>query len=45
MSFSLVKECIAETQDWRKCRDVVTEFRQCMSGYMAEQQKKYTNSK
>lgn len=43
--FFSFKECIAETQDWRKCRDVVTEFRQCMSSYMAEQQKKYSNSK
>jgi len=25
-----VQECIAETRDWRKCQEVVTEFRRCM---------------
>ncbi|XP_031636168.1 cytochrome c oxidase assembly factor 4 homolog, mitochondrial [Contarinia nasturtii] len=36
-----VQECIAETQDWRKCQEVVKEFRNCMSGYMEEQRNKY----
>ncbi|KAK7869460.1 hypothetical protein R5R35_008177 [Gryllus longicercus] len=28
-----VQECIAETQDWRKCQNVVKEFRHCMEEY------------
>lgn len=39
------KECIAETQDWRKCKDIVTEFRQCMAAYTTEQQRKYNTPK
>lgn len=38
------QECIAETQDWRKCKDIVTEFRKCMSTYSEEQQRKYKDS-
>ncbi|CAB3222627.1 unnamed protein product [Arctia plantaginis] len=26
-----VQECIAETKDWRKCQDVVNDFRNCIS--------------
>lgn len=25
-----IQECIAETRDWRKCQDLVKEFRLCM---------------
>lgn len=32
-----VQECIAETQDWRKCQDVVKEFRNCMEEYRKKQ--------
>ncbi|XP_044729867.1 cytochrome c oxidase assembly factor 4 homolog, mitochondrial [Chrysoperla carnea] len=31
-----VQECIAETQDWRKCQDIVKEFRTCMEAYNAK---------
>lgn len=36
-----VQECIAETQDWRQCQEVVDKFRTCMKGHMEEQRKKY----
>lgn len=25
-----VQECIAETKDWRKCQDKVTDFKKCI---------------
>ncbi|KAL1516953.1 hypothetical protein ABEB36_000780 [Hypothenemus hampei] len=28
-----VQECIAETQDWRKCQDQVMDFKHCMAKY------------
>lgn len=39
-----VQECIAETQDWRKCKNVVDNFKVCMSSYTEQQQKKYNIS-
>ncbi|XP_063708028.1 cytochrome c oxidase assembly factor 4 homolog, mitochondrial [Culicoides brevitarsis] len=39
-----VQECIAETQDWRKCQDVVKTFKECMSEYSAKQRAKYEKS-
>lgn len=37
-----VQECIAETQDWRKCQEIVKEFKDCMQVYTDEQRKKYS---
>jgi len=28
-----VQECIAETQDWRKCQEAVGNFKKCMAKY------------
>ena len=28
-----VQACMAESGDWRRCQDRVTEFRQCMENY------------
>jgi hypothetical protein len=28
-----VQECIAETQDWRKCQEQVSSFKKCMLEY------------
>jgi len=28
-----VQECSAETQDWRKCQDQVSDFKKCMLKY------------
>lgn len=36
-----MQECIAETQDWRKCQSAVKDFRDCMAKYSEEQRKKY----
>ncbi|XP_055598368.1 cytochrome c oxidase assembly factor 4 homolog, mitochondrial [Uranotaenia lowii] len=36
-----VQECIAETGDWRKCQEVVKEFKTCMQAYTDQQRKKY----
>ncbi|XP_062715434.1 cytochrome c oxidase assembly factor 4 homolog, mitochondrial [Aedes albopictus] len=36
-----VQECIAETGDWRKCQDVVKEFKSCMQDYTDKQRQKY----
>ncbi|XP_022915747.1 cytochrome c oxidase assembly factor 4 homolog, mitochondrial [Onthophagus taurus] len=33
-----VQECIAETQDWRKCQVQVAEFKKCMVNYTQKQQ-------
>ncbi|XP_037041718.1 cytochrome c oxidase assembly factor 4 homolog, mitochondrial [Bradysia coprophila] len=38
-----VQECIAETQDWRKCQDIVKEFKGCMQAYVNQQQNKYSH--
>lgn len=35
-----VQECIAETQDWRKCQDRVKEFKSCMQKYTEAQREK-----
>ena len=37
------QECIAETQDWRKCQDVVKEFKSCMQVYTDRQRKLHGN--
>ncbi|XP_033328575.2 uncharacterized protein LOC117221597 [Megalopta genalis] len=34
-----VQECIAETQDWRKCQGVLKEFRMCMESYQKMREK------
>ncbi|XP_065162320.1 cytochrome c oxidase assembly factor 4 homolog, mitochondrial [Atheta coriaria] len=34
-----VQECIATTQDWRKCQDVVSEFKVCMAKYTEQKRK------
>lgn len=36
-----LQECIAETQDWRKCQDIVKEFKSCMQLYTDQQRAKY----
>nr|CAH7715040.1 unnamed protein product [Callosobruchus chinensis] len=28
-----VQECMAETRDWRKCQDSVSNFKKCMDEY------------
>nr|XP_031839492.1 cytochrome c oxidase assembly factor 4 homolog, mitochondrial [Nomia melanderi] len=33
-----VQECIAETQDWRKCQGILKEFKQCMDTYQKTHQ-------
>ncbi|XP_026461804.1 cytochrome c oxidase assembly factor 4 homolog, mitochondrial [Ctenocephalides felis] len=38
-----VQECIAEKQDWRKCQDVVQNFKACMQAYTTKQTEKYAN--
>lgn len=35
-----VQECIAETQDWRKCKDQVNTFRTCMEEYQRNKERK-----
>ncbi|XP_051154443.1 cytochrome c oxidase assembly factor 4 homolog, mitochondrial-like isoform X2 [Leptopilina boulardi] len=35
-----VQECIAETQDWRKCKEQVNIFRTCMEEYQRNKNKK-----
>ncbi|XP_011299880.1 cytochrome c oxidase assembly factor 4 homolog, mitochondrial [Fopius arisanus] len=32
-----VQDCIAETQDWRKCQDQVQKFKVCMGEYQKKQ--------
>ncbi|KAJ8936141.1 hypothetical protein NQ318_022223 [Aromia moschata] len=31
-----VQECIAETQDWRRCQSQVAEFKKCMQLYQEQ---------
>lgn len=38
-----VQECIAETQDWRKCREQVKKFKVCMDEYQRNREKSYGN--
>ncbi|CAL7946518.1 unnamed protein product [Xylocopa violacea] len=38
-----VQECIAETQDWRKCQDQVKKFKVCMDEYQRNREKSYLN--
>ncbi|KAJ6647194.1 Cytochrome c oxidase assembly factor 4 like, mitochondrial, partial [Pseudolycoriella hygida] len=40
-----VQECIAETQDWRKCQDIVKDFKSCMQIYINQQQSRYSDTK
>ncbi|KAG5683141.1 hypothetical protein PVAND_012440 [Polypedilum vanderplanki] len=35
-----VQECIAETQDWRQCQNIVKEFKDCMQEYTEKQRQK-----
>lgn len=44
-SISSFQECIAETQDWRKCQHVVKEFRECMTAYTTKQLERNKDSK
>ncbi|XP_015435383.1 PREDICTED: cytochrome c oxidase assembly factor 4 homolog, mitochondrial [Dufourea novaeangliae] len=37
-----VQECIAETQDWRKCREQVKQFKVCMDEYQKKREKQYS---
>ncbi|XP_029052011.1 cytochrome c oxidase assembly factor 4 homolog, mitochondrial-like isoform X3 [Osmia bicornis bicornis] len=36
-----VQECIAETQDWRKCQEQVKKFKVCMDEYQRKREKSY----
>ncbi|KAG7199817.1 hypothetical protein KM043_000476 [Ampulex compressa] len=36
-----VQECIAENQDWRKCREQVERFKTCMADYQKKQRETY----
>lgn len=38
-----VQECIVEHQDWRKCQDVLKEFRLCMEKYTMKKDKLMQN--
>ncbi|XP_017888228.1 cytochrome c oxidase assembly factor 4 homolog, mitochondrial-like [Ceratina calcarata] len=38
-----VQECIAETQDWRKCQEQVKKFKVCMEEHQRNREKSYTN--
>ncbi|XP_046426480.1 cytochrome c oxidase assembly factor 4 homolog, mitochondrial [Neodiprion virginianus] len=35
-----VQDCIAETQDWRKCQEPVKQFKNCMSNYEKKRREK-----
>ncbi|XP_076177420.1 uncharacterized protein LOC143151849 [Ptiloglossa arizonensis] len=37
-----VQECIAETQDWRKCQEQVQNFKLCMEKYQKKQEQSYS---
>lgn len=36
-----VQECIAETQDWRKCQEQVKKFKVCMDEYQRKREQSY----
>ncbi|XP_029052010.1 uncharacterized protein LOC114880301 isoform X2 [Osmia bicornis bicornis] len=38
---SALYECIAETQDWRKCQEQVKKFKVCMDEYQRKREKSY----
>ncbi|XP_017754077.1 PREDICTED: cytochrome c oxidase assembly factor 4 homolog, mitochondrial [Eufriesea mexicana] len=38
-----VQECIAETQDWRKCQEQVKKFKVCMNEYQRKREESYLN--
>lgn len=35
-----LQECIAETKDWRKCQDILEEFKECIQTHHSNQTKK-----
>ena len=37
--YFVLQECAAEHQDWRKCQDVLKEFKVCMDTYYAKKGK------
>lgn len=37
------QDCMSEKGDWRKCQEVVKEFKDCMKVYTDNQRKKYGN--
>ncbi|XP_043257203.1 cytochrome c oxidase assembly factor 4 homolog, mitochondrial [Colletes gigas] len=37
-----VQECIAETQDWRKCQEQVQKFKVCMNEYQRNREQSYS---
>ncbi|XP_053972900.1 cytochrome c oxidase assembly factor 4 homolog, mitochondrial [Hylaeus volcanicus] len=37
-----VQECIAETQDWRKCREQVQKFKVCMEEHQKKRERAYS---
>ncbi|XP_054006248.1 cytochrome c oxidase assembly factor 4 homolog, mitochondrial [Hylaeus anthracinus] len=37
-----VQECIAETQDWRKCREQVQKFKVCMEEHQKQRERAYS---
>ncbi|CAO1389786.1 unnamed protein product [Diamesa hyperborea] len=39
-----VQECIADSQDWRKCQEDVKRFKDCMQSYTNKQREKYANN-
>ena len=43
LNSSKSQDCMSETGDWRKCQEVVKEFKDCMKVYTDHQRKKYGN--
>lgn len=37
----MLQECIADTQDWRQCKNIVQAFKGCMTTYTEAQRQKY----
>ncbi|XP_076244498.1 uncharacterized protein LOC143185411 [Calliopsis andreniformis] len=37
-----VQECIAQTQDWRKCQEQVKRFKVCMDKYQRKREEAYS---
>ena len=37
--FFFLQECVVEHQDWRKCQDVLKEFRLCIENYAMKKSK------
>lgn len=36
-----LQECVAETQDWRKCQEQVQQFKSCMAKYQKDRVEEY----